>query len=140
MILRLACPICNKDSYSASVVNFRPCPYCGISFSGKYGRERRTALRIKKKMSIHLVCKDYESEASVLDFSQNGISMTISGRIIPTVGDAVLLIVKGSALKASVKWVIKGDDPSYITIGFSIPDGGTRPDPIHGIRRRSGTR
>ncbi|MEW6571486.1 MAG: hypothetical protein AB1390_09975 [Nitrospirota bacterium] len=48
-MIRLICPSCRKDSYTACVESFRPCPYCGTSFSGKYGIEKRNEYRVKKK-------------------------------------------------------------------------------------------
>ncbi len=49
MILRLECPRCHKDSLVTAAEPFRPCPYCGIMFSGKYGLDKGKDKRIIKE-------------------------------------------------------------------------------------------
>ncbi len=126
MILRIDCPICKKDSYSASVVDFRPCPYCGVAFSGKHGREKRKALRIRKEIPFFFVHNNYKLDATTLDFSEDGISVRISDRVSLPVGDVILLRVRDSDLKAQVRWVNSGGNPPNTTTGFSIIQGKPR--------------
>lgn len=123
VILRIDCPICKKDSYSASVVDFRPCPYCGVAFSGKYGVEKRNALRIRKEIPFLFDHNNYKSDATTIDLSENGISIRISDQVRLPVGDVIVLRLKGSDLKAQVKWVNNEGNPPNTTTGFKIIQG-----------------
>jgi hypothetical protein len=123
MILRIDCPVCKKDSYSASVVDFRPCPYCGIAFSAKYGIEKRHALRIRKEIPFLFDHKNYRSDATTIDFSTNGISVRISDQIRLLVGEVILLRLRDSDVKAQVRWVNNEDNPPNTTTGFKIVEG-----------------
>jgi hypothetical protein len=123
MILRIDCPICKKDSYSASVVDFRPCPYCGVAFSGKYGVEKRNALRIRKEIPFLFDHNNYKSDATTIDLSENGISIRISDQVRLPVGDVIVLRLKGSDLKAQVKWVNTEGNAPNTTTGFKIIQG-----------------
>ncbi len=55
-MIRIECPTCKKDSYTASVEVFRPCPYCGNLFSGKYGPLKKEHL--ESNISIHPFISD----------------------------------------------------------------------------------
>jgi hypothetical protein len=123
MILRIDCPICKKDSYSASVVDFRPCPYCGIAFSGKYGAEKRTALRIRKEIPFLFDHDNYQSDATTIDLSEDGVSVRISDSVLLPVGDVIVLRLKDSDLKAQVRWVNTEGNPPNTISGFKIVQG-----------------
>lgn len=126
MILRIDCPICKKASYSASVIDFRPCPYCGIAFSGKYGIEKRHALRIRKEIPFLFNHKNYRSDATTIDLSTDGISVRISDQVRLPVGEVILLRLRNSDVKAQVRWINSQGYPSNTTTGFKIVEG--RPD------------
>jgi len=74
-LIRLACPECKKDSYSASVETLRPCPYCGFCFSGKYGAEKRDAYSAQKEIPVTFSYKGQNLQARTVNFSENGLSV-----------------------------------------------------------------
>jgi hypothetical protein len=123
VILRIDCPICKKDSYSSSVVDFRPCPYCGIAFSGKYGIEKRNALRTRKEIPFLFDHDNYKSDATTIDLSEEGVGVRISDQVLLPVGDVIVLRVKDSDLKARVRWVNTEGDPPNTIGGFKIVQG-----------------
>ena len=105
MILRLTCPKCYEDSYSPSVEFFRPCPYCGLLFSGKYGIEKRNEGRIKDEHPIIFSYKGRNLEANVMDFTEGGLRLKISGEPSLTEGDIVNLAIGDRHVNARVMWV-----------------------------------
>ena len=127
MILRLDCPVCRKDSYSSSVDDFRPCPYCGILFSGKYGIEKRSAARFKKEIPVVLPYKEKIIKANTSDFSQNGISLKIFDMINLPVGDIFNVNVESTPLKAQVIWSSNKPDNAVTSAGFKILNGNEKP-------------
>ena len=116
MILRLTCPKCYEDSYSASVETFRPCPYCGLLFSGKYGIEKRNEERIKDETPIVFSYKGQNFEANVSDLSDKGLRLKILGKPSLTEGDIVELAIENRHVNAQVTWVSsKSDDSIDVT-------------------------
>lgn len=126
MILRLTCPGCKKDSYSASVEAFKPCPYCGILFSGKYGTEKRKVRRLKKEVPFIFSYNGQYLEASTLDISEKGLSIKIFGKPSLPVGDIMELNVKDFLVKAQVMWVFNNPDTSMALTGLKILEGNLR--------------
>lgn len=123
MILRLDCPACKRDSYNAAVNDFRPCPYCGIIFSGKHGVEKRDGVRIKKEFPVALSYKKKILKASTADFSQKGLQIQIFENTSLPVGDTFNFAVKNSLIKAQVIWVKNKTDATATMAGFKILDG-----------------
>jgi len=123
LILRLKCPGCSKDSYSASVENYKPCPYCGILFSGKYGTEKRKQFRIKKEIPFVFSHQDQLHEACTMDISDQGLCVKIFGRPSLPVGDSVDLNVKDMNVKAQVMWFSNNYDMPVTLAGLKIMDG-----------------
>lgn len=123
MILRLDCPACKKDSYSAAVNNFRPCPYCGIIFSGKHGVEKRDGVRIKKELPLALSYKKMVLNASAADFSQTGLRIQIFENTVLPVGYIFDFALKNSLIKAQVIWVKNNKDAPETLAGLKILDG-----------------
>ena len=115
MILRLTCPKCYADSYSPSVETFSPCPYCGLLFSGKYGTEKRSEERIKDESAIIFSYKGQNLEAKVLDFSERGLHLKISGETSLTEGDIVNLAVGNRHVNAQVMWVSSNEESKDMT-------------------------
>lgn len=126
MILRLTCPGCKKDSYSASVEAFKPCPYCGILFSGKYGTEKRKVRRLKKEIPFIFSYNGQHLEANTLDISEKGLSIKIFGKPSLPVGDIMELNVKDFIVKAQVMWVFNNPDTSMALTGLKILEGNLR--------------
>jgi len=123
MILRLDCPLCNKDSYSAIADDFRPCPYCGVLFSGKYGLEKRNALRTKKEFPFVFAHKKQSLGASTINFSQDGLCVWISGGATLPVGEIVDLTIQNSSAKAQIRWIKTEPDSSFTMAGLQIVEG-----------------
>jgi len=112
LILRLTCPKCYEDSYSPSVEVFSPCPYCGLLFSGKYGIEKRIEGRIKDEPPIIFSYKGQNLEANVMDASESGLRLKISGEPSLTEGDIVNLVIGDRHVNAKVMWVGSKSDES----------------------------
>lgn len=116
LILRLTCPKCSKDSYSASVEKFKPCPYCGVLFSGKYGPEKRRKSRSKKELPSAFTYQGQNIQACTLDVSDNGICLKIFGNPSLPVGETVDLNIDDVNVKAQVRWSdYNRDNPSLVT-------------------------
>jgi hypothetical protein len=123
VILRLDCPACKRDSYSSAVNDFRPCPYCGIIFSGKHGVEKRDGVRIKRELPLALSYEKRVLNASISDFSQNGLRIQILENTLLPVGDTFNFAVKNFLIKAQVMWVKNKTDAPETLAGFKILDG-----------------
>jgi Zn-finger nucleic acid-binding protein len=104
-MLRLICPICRKDSYSAEVVSFSACPYCGSIFSGKYGLDKRREERIKQEIPFGFSYQGRNLEASTVDFSEKGLGIKIFSELPVTVGDVVDFTIRDLRSKAKVMWI-----------------------------------
>lgn len=123
MILRIICPKCNKDSYSSSVENFKPCPYCGIIFSGKHGADKRKEYRKNKEIPCVCTYKDIQMEATTVNFSNTGIGLKIFGMPSFPLGDILELKLVDSPIKAEVKWVKTSHDEAISLTGLKIING-----------------
>ena len=121
MILRLICPECKKDSYSASAEAFKPCPYCGIVFSGRFGKEKRNEDRSPADFNIGFSYRGKNLEASTVNISNRGMSIKIAGNPDLPVGDIMDLKVREASLKARIVWV-ENNSSAYLT-GLKILDG-----------------
>ncbi len=122
MILRLTCPKCSKDSYSASVEKFKPCPYCGVLFSGKYGSEKRRHTRVKKEIPLSFTHQGRRIEACTVDVSHDGLCVKIDGSRSLPVGDTVDVTLHDSRLKAQVMWAAgETESPSALN-GLKLID------------------
>ena len=123
MILRLICPRCKKDSYSASADTFKPCPYCGILFSGKYGIEKRNEYRIQKEIPVSLSCKQKDFEARTMNFSERGLCVKLSSNLSLPVGDVLDLDINDSKIKAQLVWMTKKPEFSFVMAGLKVIQG-----------------
>jgi hypothetical protein len=123
LILRLACPACRKDSYSVSAEAFRPCPYCGLLFSGRYGSERRRDDRVAMEMPLFFSYKGRRLIGSTLNFSGKGLSVKISGEPSLPVGDTVELSIGDSLLKAQILWAHDNPEAASWVTGLKILEG-----------------
>lgn len=123
MILRLTCPHCGKNSYSASVEYFKPCPYCGILFSGKYGPDKRQQSRVKKEIPLAFTHKGQNIQGCTLDVSDHGLCLKVSGSPSLPVGETVDLTVNDTNLKAEVMWVSNDNHIFASRTGLKIVRG-----------------
>ena len=110
MILRLTCPECNKDSFSSSVEAFKPCPYCGIVFSGKFGTDRRKEKRIEKEDEVFFLYKSKNLDAKTLNISKSGFTIKINQSDMLPIGDIVEVKYGNDDLRARIMWVMRKDD------------------------------
>ena len=133
MLLRLTCPECEKDSYSISVENFKPCPYCGILFSGKYGTEKRDEGRINKEIPFILPYKGQNLEASTINFSKKGLSIKIFGKPSLPVGDVMEFSIGNSLVKAQILWFFNAPEVSMAVTGLKILEGSLNPQEFPGL-------
>jgi hypothetical protein len=126
LILRLVCPECKKDSYTASVESFKPCPYCGVVFSGKYGTEKRDINRDSKEVPVSFSYNGQSLQATALNFSENSLSLKIFGNtylpVLP-VGDIMELNIGDSLVKAQILWVVNNPESTTAMTGLKILDG-----------------
>jgi hypothetical protein len=111
-MLRLICPKCQKDSYSAGVESFTGCPYCGFIFSGRYGDDRRCEERIKQETPFALSCQEQNLEANTIDFSEKGLCIKIFSEPPMAAGDTIDLTIGDLRIRAKVMWVKKLSDKS----------------------------
>ena len=123
MILRLTCPRCNKDSYSASVEKFKPCPYCGVLFSGKYGPEKRGQARLKKEIPSVFTYQNQDIQACTMDVSDNGICLKIFGGPSLPVGDTLDITMNDVSVRAQVRWFSDHREGPVAVTGLKILDG-----------------
>lgn len=123
MILRLTCPGCSKDSFSASVDAFKPCPYCGLLFSGRHGTNRRSGFRMKREIPFVLSHGGQNHRASTMDISERGLSIKIFGNPSLPIGDILNIHVRDSSVKAQVIWVFINTENSTAVTGLKILDG-----------------
>lgn len=123
MILRLTCPGCEKDSYSASAEAFKPCPYCGMLFSGRYGSEKRREVRIRKEIPVIFFYKGQKVEATTINFSDKGLSLKIFGTPSLPIGDIMEFNIGNYSVKAQVMWFFDNPLASTAVTGLKIVDG-----------------
>lgn len=123
-MLRLTCPECRKNSYSADVESFSACPYCGFVFSGKYGAEKREEKRIKKEIPLVFSYQEERLKGSTFDLSENGLGINIFGEPPVAVGDIVDLTIRDLQIRAKVMWVRKLPDKSMAGVMWvrKLPD------------------
>lgn len=123
MIVRLTCPECKKDSYSPSVEAFKPCPYCGILYSGRYGAEKRYDYRVQREIPIIFSYKGKNLEANTLNVSDTGLSLKIFGQPSLPVGDMMELDIGDSHVKTQVMWTYTDADAAIAVTGLKIIEG-----------------
>ena len=123
MIVRLTCPECRKNSYSASVEAFKPCPYCGILFSGKFGPEQRSYDRINREIPLLFSYNGKNLEARTLNVSSTGLSIKIFGQHAFPIGDTMELDVGNSRVKTEIMWTFSDPDSAVAVTGLRIIEG-----------------
>jgi hypothetical protein len=121
-MLRLACPSCRKDSYSASAEAFNPCPYCGIVYSGKHGIERRNEDRFDKPVDMTFSYKGADLQVTPLNVSGKGLTVKISSPPVLPIGDLMDIQWRNSNLRARIMWVMK--EPYSSLTGLKILNEG----------------
>jgi hypothetical protein len=105
------------------VEKFKPCPYCGVLFSGKYGPEKRTAIRTKTEIPSVFTYHGQNIQACTTDISQNGICLKVFGMPSLPVGETVNLSINDVSVKAQVMWFANNDEFASALTGLKILDG-----------------
>ena len=123
LILRLTCPGCKKDSYSASVESYKPCPYCGILYSGKYGIEKRNEFRLQKDTPIVFSYRGKNLEARTQNFSETGVCLEVEGKPSLTIGDIMEINFGDSLLNARIMWVFYHPEKTSALTGLQLLNG-----------------
>ena len=122
-MIRLDCPACKKDSYSAAVEPFRPCPYCGVVYSGKHGLEKRREQRIHKEIPFAFSYLDDRIDATTFDVTKKGIGLKFFGSVSIPHGDVIDLHINNGFAKAQVRWIKNNKELSIATAGCRILSG-----------------
>ena len=122
-MIRLDCPACKRDSYSAAVEPFRPCPYCGTVYSGKHGVERRDGQRVHKEVPFTFLHRDETIEATTLDVSAKGVGLKFFGSLAIPDGDEIDLNINSTHAKARVSWTRNNGELAITTAGCKIQSG-----------------
>jgi hypothetical protein len=104
-LIRLTCPKCYEDSYVQKVDIFISCPYCGCTFSGKYGVEKREEKRTDQEIPFTFKYKGQELQASTTNYSNKGIGIEIFGMPSLKQGDVIELTIGDMEIKAMIIWV-----------------------------------
>ncbi len=102
---------------------FKPCPYCGILFSGRHGGEKRREIRIGNEVPFVFSYNGKLFEASTINISESGLCIKIFGRPPFPVGDIADLNVNGSNVRVQVTWMFNGPDTFAAAVGMKILDG-----------------
>jgi len=123
LIVRLTCPVCSRDAYNSSVEIFKPCPYCGILFSGMHGTNKRKELRARKDVVFTSSHDGQFFEGSTIDISEGGMCIKINGRVSLSKGDVLLLNLNGSRVKAQIVWISDDADTLNSCAGLKLLDG-----------------
>jgi PilZ domain len=105
------------------VEKFKPCPYCGVLFSGKYGTEKRKQSRIKKEIPFVFAHNGQRVEACTMDVSDRGICLKIFGSPSLPVGETIDFKVNDINVKAQVMWFTNNSEVSSSLTGLKIVDG-----------------
>jgi hypothetical protein len=111
-MLRIPCPKCHKILYGPDVESFHPCTYCGFTFSGKYGPEKRREKRSPQKILFQFSFQGISIEANTTDLSKSGVGIQISGNPSISEGDVLNLPISDPAVDARIMWVEKALDKS----------------------------
>lgn len=101
---------------------FKPCPYCGILFSGKYGVEKRNEYRTIKDIPVAFSKEGKPLEADVLNCSGKGFGLQIEGSPGITAGDEVDCTVGAANVKAEVRWFSTSTDNTHTFAGLQMKD------------------
>ena len=122
-MIRLDCPSCKKDSYSSAVEPFRPCPYCGVVYSGRHGLEKRHEQRVHREIPFVFSYRDDTIDATTFDFTRKGVGVRFFGSLPIPDGDEIDLHINSGFAKAQVRWIKNNKELSITTAGCTILGG-----------------
>ncbi len=94
-----------------------------IFLSDHYEDERRNEVRKTKEIPCTLICNKKNVKAETVNCSRNGVAIKISDSISLPVGDTLKFKMKGSDLKAQVKWIDHKSEPPVTRAGLEIIGG-----------------
>ncbi|NWF76278.1 MAG: PilZ domain-containing protein [Nitrospirae bacterium] len=119
-MIRIECPNCKRDSYTLSVENFRPCPYCNVTFSGKFGIDRRNDFRKKNDRPLVFSYNQNKIKARTFNKSLNGVGIKIKDNLHISRGDIVNVDFGRYRLKAKLMWSKRKNGDLYSTAGLKF--------------------
>ena len=85
--------------------------------------ERRNEARIKKEIPFVLINKNRNLDASIMNYSENGVCIKIFKKVALPVGGTVRIQSRNSIAKAQVRWFKREIDPFITMAGLKIVDG-----------------
>jgi len=117
-MLRINCPACGQQSYSASVESFISCNFCGKIFSGKHGPEKREKPREKRQIPFYLSWKGRPVKAQTFDCSEQGLGVEVFEQISLTVGKILTFFLEGLPQTGKVAWI--KPFPQKVVAGLNV--------------------
>jgi hypothetical protein len=105
------------------VEKFKPCPYCGVLFSGKYGPEKRQQHRVKKEIPFVFTHNGQNMQGCTRDVSEHGFCLKVFGSPSLPVGETIDFNVDDINLRAQVIWVSDNSHSTHSLTGIRIVDG-----------------
>jgi hypothetical protein len=97
--------------------------------------ERRNEVRIKREIPFVLIKKKRNLDASIVNYSENGLGIRIFKKVALPVGGTVSIRARNSIAKAQVRWVKREIDPFVTMAGLKIVDGALH---LKGMRKNIG--
>ena len=99
MAEEVVCPECKKPSYTASIHEPSPCPYCGFVFYKEERKMKRTILAIDDDTSIlgfiANMLTDYDYEVKTATNGLEGLKMIESARYDLIISDINMPVMDG---------------------------------------------
>jgi hypothetical protein len=111
---KFQCPNCKIFSYSADEFSFIPCPYCGQSFSGMYGTDRRNEIREKTGIPLSVTIHENVYNADIVNSSQEGLCIRAFEHPPITAGDTLSFSIEDSDIHTKVIWNRKDGEKSLL--------------------------
>jgi hypothetical protein len=105
------------------VERFKPCPYCGVLFSGKYGPDKRAEIRTKKEIPSVFTYRGQNIQACTMDVSHNGVCLKVFGSSSLPVGETVNLSINDVSVRAQIMWFANSAEVASALTGLKILDG-----------------
>jgi len=105
------------------VEKFKPCPYCGVLFSGKFGPEKRQQPRLKREIPFVFALNGQNIHACTMDVSDHGICLKLFGNPSLAVGETIDFNVNDMNLRARVIWGSDNSPESSSLKGLQIVEG-----------------
>jgi hypothetical protein len=83
------------------------CPYCEISFSGKYGLSRRSEPRWREERPVVILFNGNTARGLIFDMSEKGLGIKVFNGIPIKYKDTINIEMGKLSLQAMVMWLKK---------------------------------